>query len=235
AGTLRSLAANRSAANREAFARELQMRYARVANEAVEAANRMSNARISADVEQLQALLARGLASDEQMSAFNRQLGVVAEELNSRAAFARLGEAEQQLGHISLADEQAASRSLQDVEASLANVDRARSLGADVEYLAMMEMESRTMSRATADELQLAARQLEAKAQANQAMFAADEAQLASRLSEIESALGTRFNAASMVNSRTLGVEAEQLASRVQSREAAARSFSRQLDARQAQ
>jgi hypothetical protein len=98
-----------------------------------------------------------------------------------------------------------------------------------------MEMESRTMSRATADELQLAAKQLEAKASANEAMFAADEAQLASHLKDIDSALGVRFNAASMVNSRTLGAQAEQLASRVQSREAAARSFSRQLDARQSQ
>src|SRR5579884_1945237 len=196
ASKLRSLAANRSDANREAFARELQMRYARVASDAVQAANRINNAKVTADVEQLQALLARGLGSDEQMSVFNKQLGVVAEELNSRAAFARLGEAEQQLGHISLANEQAANRSLEDVKAALSNVDRARELGADTEYLGMMQMESRALlgvlppddnrvlgalppndNRDLGHAVELAAKQLEARAQANESMFAADEAQ----------------------------------------------------------
>src|SRR5581483_2280648 len=152
AGKLRSLAANRNEANMRLFEQELAMRASRVQNEALDLAQRMNNAKIAADVQELNALLARGLASDEQMSAFNRQLGIVSEELNSKAQFARLSDVEQQLGHVSLADEQAANRSLQDVESALSNIDRARALAADVNYLAMMEMESRAMSRATADQ-----------------------------------------------------------------------------------
>lgn len=231
ASKLRSLAANRNDAAMRSYDRELSMRASRVANEAAETAARMNNAKIAADVVELNAMFARGLASDEQVQAFNKQLGIVSEELDSKAQFARLSDVGEQLNHISLADEQAASRALKDLEVSLSNFDYSRTVSADVDYLAMMQAESRALARSTADELQAAASRLEAKAQANEDVFVAQETQLSSRLSEIDAALGTRFNSASMVNNQALAEAEAQVASRVQVREAAARTFSR-LDAR---
>src|SRR5579872_6342865 len=61
ASKLRSLAANRNDAAMRTFDRELNMRAIRVGNEAAEMSQRMNNAKVAADVQELNAMFMRGL------------------------------------------------------------------------------------------------------------------------------------------------------------------------------
>jgi len=242
AAKLRSFSASRDVAAARLFEQDLAMRYMRAAREAAEAASRLS-AKQAADIEQAASRLASRL-SNEDMQAFNKQLAEI-EQLNSEeAAMSRLAEAEASLASINLADEQLASR-LAEFDSALARVNDTIELSARGQYLGMMEMESRVvaneeLAHRTANDFELAAKQLEARASQNISEAANREEamsrNLGSVLKEVEQAQ-SRTAQARMVGSEEMSARLGQLAQRLNQRVTASNEImamraSRSLDAR---
>ena len=225
AGKLRALANGENAAARQQFARDLQMRAVRTANEAVAAAKIM-NVQQAADLE----LLARKLneeaqLSDVELNQLALRLGALAE--TEQAAMARVASASQAFSQIQLNDEQLAAQRIKDVEAAVSNLDRDMELFAQSHYLGALAEEVALMSRGgQAADFEVLARKLESNAKANEEMFVNEEVQLGTRLSDVDSMVASRYSSASMVNSRYYG-EIQQASSRIQARANLAKTMSR--------
>ena len=223
---LRSLAANRNEAAMRLFEQELAMRAHRVADEAV-AAVRVMNVEQAADVEQL----AGKLRSEEQLS--DVELNQLALRLNAlaeteQAAFARIDQAKASFAKINLNDEQQVAMRLRDVEAAVGNLDRDMELASRSQYLGMLAEEVSLCSRAGAQaaDFEALAMKLDSRATANERMLADEEAQLAVRLAEVDSALSMRYNSAEMMNS-SIRANISQAAARISQRASLARTMSR--------
>ena len=249
AAKLRSISASRDVAAARTLAREVQNRWqaeARYAFERAEAA-----ARFSGETEQLQGKLSelnelaqKSALNDQEMAQFNTRLKEIEQAANVEQAESRLKDVEQSFSKINLADEQAASRLVSDVEQALNRMDADIELAGEEQYLAMMQTESRVLSEAEQAQSHYLglAEQLEHRASANVTEAAANEEQIGMRLSRILSdveAASSRStaNKAGMMASESLNARLGALAGRLNQRQAAAREIAsmRQLDARQSQ
>src|SRR5438105_11532551 len=118
AGKLRSMAASRDVAAAREFAAVLQMRAMRGAREAADLAAHYADSKIQANAEELNAMIkANRVLSNEELQAFSRQLGIIAVLIGSReSAFSRMDAAQEELAHISMANQEMAAKQLADVE-----------------------------------------------------------------------------------------------------------------------
>ena len=247
AGKLRSLSANRDVAAARQYQAELQMRAMRAARDAAEAASRITESKVQANVLELNKMIAnKSVLSSEELQAFNRQLGIIAILIGSReSAFARMDGAEAELAHLSLADQELAQKQLADVEQSFNRVNADFELADEAQYLSAMEMESKVVANEDLAQrsanLELAAKQLESRAQANIAEAADRDEQMAMRcqrmLADVQAAESRGTANARMVGSAELSSRLGALAQRLNQREAFSREFAaaRQLDARSSQ
>ena len=233
AAKLRAISAHRDTAAERALANELQMRYMRAAEEAIAAA-RTAGAR-EADVVQLDSVLKNAandrVLSNEEMQAFNNQLGLIVVICSRDKAFGRLTGAEQALEHMS-ANEEVAVRQVADLDQAMSRVKATESLADESQYLSMMEMESRTLARGQANEYALAAEQLEARAKQNAIEVANNEEQMAMRYGRIVAdiqSVESRTTQARVTGNSELAVRLGALAGRLQSEEAASRTLARDL------
>jgi len=245
ASRLRSISANRDVAAARLFSQELQMRYMRAARESADAASRLSGAKEVADFEQAASRLSSRL-SNEDMQAFNKQLGIIAILIgDEQQAMSRMQESEQALASINLADEQLAAK-VANFEQAMSRVDSTIELSDLEQYLGMMQMESKIvaneeLAQRASNEFELAAKQLEARAAQN-VTEAAQREQAYSRtlqnvLNEVQAA-ESRTSQARMVGSEEqMSARLGQLAQRLNQRQAASAEIvamraSRSLDAR---
>jgi hypothetical protein len=247
AGKLRSLSANRDVAAARAYEAELQMRAMRAARDAAEAASRINESKVQANVAELNKMIAnKTQLSNEELQAFNRQLGIIAILIGSReSSFARMDASREELAHLSLANQELAAKQLADVEQAFNRTTANFELADEAQYLGMMEMESRAVANEDLAQrsanFELAAKQLESRAQANIAEAADREEQMAMRcqrmLADVQAAESRGTANARMVGSEQLSARLGALAQRLNQREAAAREIAnvRQLDARQSQ
>jgi hypothetical protein len=245
AGKLRAIGSRNDTAAARAYQAELQMRAMRVAQEAVEAASRISESKVQADIVELSSMIRnKSVLSSDELQAFNHKLGLIIVVCSRENAFARMDAAESELAHLSLADEQQAASRLADVEQALNRATASFELADKAQYLSVMEMESRVVANEEAAsrtrELELAAEQLESRAKQNIAEVADRDSQEASRLqhmlSDIEAAENRGTANAKMVGSEQLNARLGALAQRLNQRQAADREFAAaRLDARQSQ
>ena len=249
AGKLRSMAANRDVAAAREYQAQLQMRAMRAAREAVEAASRISESKIQADIEQLSSIIRnKSVLSNDDLQAFNKQLGIIAILIGDReAAFARMDNATEELAHINLADQELAAKQLADVEQVFNRVNADFELADYEQYLDMVAMESKVVANEEAasrsQDFEQVASKLESRANANAKMAADREEKMAVRcqrmLADVQQAESRGTANARMVGSVQLNARLGALASSLRNEEAASRLLAlnaeQQLDARQKQ
>ena len=247
AGKLRAIGSRNDVAAARAYQAELQMRAMRVANEAVEAASRISESKYQADIAELSSMIRnKSTLSSEEQLAFDRKLGMLAGKLGDQeAAFARMDAARAELSDLNLANEQLAESKLADVEQAFNRVNEQFELADEAQYLSMIEVESKVVANEEAasrsQDLELLASKLESRAKANVEMAADREEQMAMRcqrlVNDIQAAESRGTVNAKMVGSQELSARLGALAQRLNQREAAAREIAsvRSLDAKSSQ
>lgn len=240
AGKLRAIGSRQDVKAAQEVANELQMRAMRADRDAVEAASRIKDDRMKAGIEELNAMIANksALAEQEQQQ-FNSKLGLLVVIAQRDTAAARMNGVEQELAQMSLANAQAAAKTLADTEQALNRVNAEYELAAEANYLSMMELESKALARANANEYLAMADQLEARAKANVTELNEREEQMSARysrmLADVEAASSRSQAQAKMVASEDLESKLGALAGRLRSEEAAASRLKAQLDARNSQ
>jgi hypothetical protein len=246
AGKLRAIGSRNDIAAARAYQAELQMRAMRAAGEAVEAASRISESKIAADVAELNSMIRnKSVLSNDELMAFNRKLGLIIVVCSKENAFARLSAAEKELSDLNLANEQIAESKLADVDQAFNRANAIFELSNGTQYLDMMEMESKVVANeevaSRSRDLETLASRLESRAKANVTEAAQREEEVAMRcqrmLAEIQTAESRGTVNAKMVGSEQLNARLGMLAQRLNQREAAAREIAavRSLDARSSQ
>jgi len=249
AGKLRAIGSRNDVAAAREYASELQMRAMRAAREAAEAASRISESKVQANVEELNSMIRnKSVLSNEELQAFNKQLGIIAALIGDReAAFARIDKSAEELAHINLANEELAQKTLGDVEQAFNRATANFELADEAQYLSMMEMESKVVANEElaqrSKNFELAAEQLESRAKANMTEAASREDQMAMRcqrmLADVQAVESRSTVNAKMVGSEQLSARLGALASSLHNEEAASRLLAlnaeQQLDARQKQ
>ncbi len=259
AAKLRAMAASRDVAAARVFSREVQNRYfteARAALAEAEVASRTSASRaeLQSEIQDLNSRLSnRSELSEADMQSLNSRLAHISELAQQESAMSRLQEADSEMANLAsrlssmnLENEaQAASKTLADVEALLSRSSANISLADEVQYLGMMEMESRVLAESDAaalsSRLSEAAEQLAARAQKNIDEAAALQSEMAARLNSMDEALerasrivGSRAGIAGSA-SEMLSRNIASLSQRLHNQEAASREFikAKELESRQ--
>jgi len=259
AAKLRAMAASRDVAAARVFSREVQNRYfteARAALAEAEVASRTSasQAELQSEIQDLNSRLSnRSELSEADMQSLNSRLAHISELAQQESAMSRLQEADSEMANLAsrlssmnLENEaQAASKTLADVEALLSRSSANISLADEVQYLGMMEMESRVLAESDAaalsSRLSEAAEQLAARAQKNIDEAAALQSEMAARLNSMDEALerasrivGSRAGIAGSA-SEMLSRNIASLSQRLHNQEAASREFikAKELESRQ--
>src|SRR6266540_3591905 len=249
AAKLRAMAASRDVAAARVFSREVQNRYfteARAALAEAEVASRTSasQAELQSEIQDLNSRLSnRSELSEADMLSFNSRLAHISELAQQESAMSRLQEADSEVANLASRlssmnldnEAQAASKTLADVEALLSRSSANISLADEVQYLGMMEMESRVLAESDAaalsSRLSEAAEQLAARAQKNIDEAAALQSEMAARLNSMDEALerasrivGSRAGIAGSA-SEMLSRNIASLSQRLHNQEAASREF----------
>jgi len=260
AAKLRAMAASRDVAAARVFSREVQNRYfteARAALAEAEVASRTSasQAELQSEIQDLNSRLSnRSELSEADMQSLNSRLAHISELAQQESAMSRLQEADSEVANLASRlssmnldnEAQAASKTLADAEALLSRSSANISLADEVQYLGMMEMESRVLAESDAaalsSRLSEAAEQLAARAQKNIDEAAALQSEMASRLNSMDESLerasrvlGSRAGMAG--SAEMLSRSIASLSQRLHNQEAASREFikAKELESRQQQ
>jgi hypothetical protein len=244
AGKLRAIGSRNDIAAARAYQAELQMRAMRAAQEVVEAASRIPESKIRADVEELSSMIrSKSLLSNDEVQAFNIKLGTVAARLDDQqAAFARMDTAAAELADLNLSNEQMAESKLADVEQVFNRVNDEFQFSDEAQYFSMIAMESKTVANEKAaqrsQDFEQVASRLESQAKANVEMASNREANMAMRCqrlaNDIEAAQSRGTVNAQMAGSQELSARLGALAQRLNQRQAFSQEIAavRSLDAR---
>ncbi len=239
AGKLRAIGSSHDVAAARTFENELKMRFMRAAQEAVDVANRVADARMKADIEELKMMAAKGTLSNDEMLAFDRKIADVVQMSNAAASISRFDKGGEELASVKLADEQLAAK-VADIDQAFSHIQANFALADLEQYLDVVQTESKLaadeelLQHATASEYNLEAEQVEARAKQNMTNAVLREEAMAARCQRVandiqiaESRAGT--TQAKILGSGQLGVKLGALAGRLRSEETASRQFADNL------
>jgi len=247
AGKLRALAANGDVAAIRAYQAELEMRGLRAAEETVEAASRVKEAKVESNVVELRSMIANQTRlSAEDLQAFNDKLGMIAILIGDQQnAMSRIKQATTELSQISLADEQIAMRKLGEVDQAMNRIDAEFAFADNRQYVGVVVMESQLASEEiahrSANRFELMATELDSRAHANIAQAALRDEEVGTRmqqmLADVDAVANRNLsNRAGMVSSSAaLNLRLNALAGRLSNQVAACRQVAlnlRQVEAR---